>query len=428
MFRSLRALLRPYASFDALAVFFGTGLRLAGRLAAFLLVSHWLGREAFGLFGVAIDTAEIADSFADVGSDTASVTFASRHARAGDAPAFVRVFRTALWVKGTVALILLATGWAIAAPLAARLGFPALAPALRIAFLLVPAKELYKLGNNILQARQEFRRLSVFILLPPLLIVLGAVGFRLAGGFTLEVAVGLYAVTQGLAIFLLPGWFPRGLWQPRPPARADVRQMIGFGRWVYLSNLLGTLRLRANTYLLLGFASPAALGDYQYAVRLASLLNLVTETATVTLLPKMTARSGAAEVAGYLRRTLLRLAFLLLPLAGLAFLFRPVLAWLQPEFVGAAPAAAALYLSLLGSVATVPLSSALYALRSPHLETYLELGNLAVLLALGYILVRLLPDPALGAGLALLVQRGLDFFALLFLVRREIRRQRETGA
>lgn len=74
--------------------------------------------------------------------------------------------------------------------------------------------------------------------------------------------------------------------------------------------------------LLLAFSTPAALGDYQYAVRLASMLNLVAESATLTLLPKMTAKIGAEEIAGYTRRSLRRLAVILIPLSTLAFLFR----------------------------------------------------------------------------------------------------------
>lgn len=81
-----------------------------------------------------------------------------------------------------------------------------------------------------------------------------------------------------------------------------------------------------------------------------------------------------------------------------------------------------LYLSVLASIATIPLTTALYALRRPNVETYLELANLVVLVAMGALFIRLLPDAAFGAALALLIQRVLDFGAMAVLVRRAVLR------
>jgi O-antigen/teichoic acid export membrane protein len=83
-----------------------------------------------------------------------------------------------------------------------------------------------------------------------------------------------------------------------------------------------------------------------------------------------------------------------------------LLAWVKESYLEFLPAAAVfkpLFLAGLVSVATIPIQTALYAARLPHVETYVELGTVVILIGGSLLLIP--RYGSVGAAMAVLAQR-----------------------
>jgi len=405
---------------DLSVAFLGHGAQRALRLLTFLLVTRALSVEAYALFTLAYTCFEIAMYASDLGLNVGVVRFVSRRLRQGDEAAAASVLRSVFRFKIVAGLAAGGLGYLVAPGLARVLDTPELTPYLRVAFAGVLGTHLHRFYEAYFRSRLEFTRNAVFSLVMPGAIVaaVGLLWWR--DSLTALRCQGIYAaaplVACGLAAILLPHAFLRGA--PRDPEA--LQEVWRFGRWVYATNLLGKVRSKLNTLLLVMMTTLTDVGLYAYADRLAGMLSLFSTTLTTVYMPRAAHLLARDEYRDLLRKTYKAFFWFVPLLAALPFVARPLIRLHKPEYGEAAPLFLILFLSIVFTVLALPARTVLYSMNRPHVETIIQAIALAV--ALGFGIALILAQGVIGAAYAMLVQRGLSAIILMGYVYRTLYR------
>ena len=164
-------------------------------------------------------------------------------------------------------------------------------------------------------------------------------------------------------------------------------------------------------------AGEANAGLYSFGHDLASEITVFSRSLITVLLPKASSKPTPRALRRFVVKSYLHLAVLLVPLVLLMFLARPfleVLAYFKSsyrEYFDSLGIFMILYVGGLFSVASIPINTALYAMRLPQIQTYVGLFTLVILVAGGIVLIPVYG--AKGAAIMLAAQRMITFFVLL---------------
>ena len=326
----------------------------------------------YGLFALAYAALSIATQLSELGLDTAIGRMLSKAKRLEDEETGDKVLKTAFGMKMAAALTVLAVGYLTATPVAESiLGRPEVAPYLRIAYFGVIGLQLQGFYLAYFAARLEFVRGALFGALSPLVILVAVVVCWWRQTLDVEACVRIYAfaplVVGVVAFAALPPLLAR-----RGPRVATLGALWRFGRWIYASNVLGTLRYRMNSILLSRMATMEAVGLYNYGDKLASTLSLFSSTILTVFVPRVSHLITPDELRGVLRQNY-RWLVALLPVSAVALLgARPLILMLAPDYVEAAPVFALLFISILLSLLALPSRTVLYSVNRQQVETGIE--------------------------------------------------------
>jgi O-antigen/teichoic acid export membrane protein len=405
---------------DLSVAFVGHGAQRALRLVAFLIMTRVLTVEAYALFALAYTCFEIAVYASDLGLNVGVVRFVSKGLRKGDEAATTSVLRSVFRFKIVAGLAVGGLGYFLAPPLARAMNTPDLVPYLRIAFAGVLGMHLHRFYEAYFRSRLEFRRNALFSLIVPGLI---AVAVGLLWGRESLTALrcqGVYAVAPLVASAFAATLLPHGFLRAARRDDGAPRQVWRFGRWVYLTNVLGKVRSKLNAILLIMLATLTDVGLYAYADRLAGVLSLVSTTLTTVYMPRASHLLTRDEYRNLLRKTY-RAFFWFVPLLVLLpWVIRPLIRLHKPEYVEAAPLFMILFVSILFTVAALPARTVLYSINRPQVETIIQVIALAVALGFGIALIR--AHGVVGAAYAMLIQRGISATILMGYVYRAVYR------
>jgi O-antigen/teichoic acid export membrane protein len=388
----------------------GNIARLTLGFVASILIARDLGPATYGVFAVLGAVATIGGTVADVGlTDTAVKRIADLWP--ADPAGARRRGQVFFWLRlGTVTpvvlaacLVVLLLGRRIALPDEFRVLLP-------LTFVGIAATALSSTMSALLQATGHFRRFAVVMLTNAILSAVLAVVLHLLGHLTIVTALVILGIGTSLAAFavgyrLLPG----GLTLAFPSVRAvrsEAGQLLRFGRWLWVSNVLAMLTTQLDLFLVSHWSTPAAVGAYALALNLASKVNIVNHSLYTVLLPSAAALRGRVALRHYLRQGLVRSGLIgfallaLLPIAGLL-----ITAFYGPAYT----AATHLFRLLLGVVifdlVVTPLLLLPYHYNRPE---FLVAADALRVFVLAFIGVWLIPvvGPAgavaarLGAGVA----------------------------
>ena len=382
-----------------------------------ILIAGVLGPAALGVVRSIYSLFRIVTRLTDLGLDYAAVTLCSAALARDNAEESRRTFGTILTLKLVIGLGVLVIGNALAAQVTPwLLGDPRLETFARLAFLAVGGQLLWKYMHSHFWAHRRFRSVALFLTTVPLLMLAVFGVLRPLGLFSIDVAALLYLFAPAVTVALW--WFLAGRDLVRVPtwSRAVAGNIIRFSRWIYASSMVSATRADLNPLLLKNpslsgsiAAGEVATGLYGFGADLASEITLFSQSLTTVLLPEASAKRSPESLLRFVKRAYLHLVPLLIPLVLLVFAAEPLillLAWVKESYLEFLPAAAAfkpLFLAGLVSVATIPIQTALYAARLPHMETYVELGTVVILIGGSLWLIPLYGS--VGAALAVLAQR-----------------------
>ena len=409
---------------DLSVAFIGHGLRRALGLLSFILMTRVLSVEAYALFFLAFTWYEIAMYASDFGLNVGLVRFVSKGVRRGDTSSTASVLRGVFVFKIGAGLAVAAIGYAAAPWLAGLLEVPEVTPYLRVAFVGVLGNHLIRFYEAYFRSRLEFERNALFSLVTPAVIA-GAVGWLWwRDSLTALQCQGVHAVAPLIACTLAVVLLPHGFLRSKMGGVEAFSSVWRFGRWVWVTNVLGTIRFRLNAILLVKLATLTEVGLYAYGDKLASVLSIISTTMTTVYVPRASHLLTRQEFRTLLRRTYRVLAWFV-PLAVVLPLgVRPLIRLHKPEYLDAAPLFAILFLSILFTIASLPARTVLYSLHKPQVETTVQLIALAVTLAFGIVLIR--THGAIGAAVAMLIQRAISASILMVYVYRVV--YRDAGA
>jgi O-antigen/teichoic acid export membrane protein len=235
---------------------------------------------------------------------------------------------------------------------------------------------------------------------------------------TLDVLViGLVA---GRALTLVTqGWSCRRLlgmaWRARG-TRAEVREILGFGGWMMLSNLVSPVMVYADRFVIAASSVASQLAYYTTPFELVTRLLILPAAVTTVLFPMMAREQGADrhQVAGRLMvRGMLAMLLVLLPVVIAASLFAGdfLTWWLNPEFaaLAVAPMVLLCWGVLLNSLAQFPFSYLLSMGMARQIAVLHLLELPAYFIALPWFLERW---GILGAAIAWVARVAFDLLAL----------------
>jgi len=236
-------------------------------------------------------------------------------------------------------------------------------------------------------------------------VVGGGIGW-LVGGYAAGLGV---AAATGAAFVTL---------RPRLPGREDVRRVLGFARYSWLSLVESRSFSAMDTVVLALFVSPNLVGFYEVAWNLASILAVFGVSISETMFPAISRLSSEKDhetVSGLINDALAFSGLFIIPgLVGSAVIAEQVLRIYGPAFRQAALVLVVLVAARLVYAYEAQLISALDAIDEPALAFRVNIVFVVANLVLNFLLVWLFGwiGAAAGTGLAAVIGLVLAYDAL----------------
>ena len=276
----------------------GQALRFAGNL----VLTRLLFPAAFGEMALVATLIQGLQMFSDVGTGPAIVQGAR-----GDDPRYLRTAWTVQCVRG---LVLWGASLLIARPVAAAYGVPALAGYIPAAGLCTVLGGFESIAVFTQQRHLRLERLTVIEFASQAITVVATVLLAVAArtalgedhpaavwalvGGTLAGGAARLAMTHSVLPRFVHGF------QLDPTA---LSTLFHFGRWIFVSTLLGFLAGQSDRLLLGKLIPMDLLGVYGIAAGLAALPTLaVQRLASAVLFPAYSRRAGAEDFAPFVQR------------------------------------------------------------------------------------------------------------------------------
>jgi O-antigen/teichoic acid export membrane protein len=415
----------PRAFLDFAKVLTGTVLRGLLRGVFKILVAGFLAPRAMGVLRSIYSLFRLAGSLADMGLDYAMIRFVAAAIRRDKHREKDQVLKTVLTLK-----VLIASGVLILGNIFAReiaiwvLCDPELTIYVRLAFLAVAGKLLWKFISSYLTAHQDFGKSAFFLMTMPFVMLIWGLFLISLNQFNLPMAIIIYLFAPAVTGLL---WLPvlKREFLNLPFFKKEmIGRVLRFSRWIYLADMAASVRGQAGTLLLKNTrlsgslsAGESAAGQYSFGSDLAGGIAMVSGALMMVLLPKASSKKTSLELKIFVRRAYMNMVILLIPLTLPLFLAKPfflMLGHVKSSYLQYLPSLEVfviLYVGGLFAIAVMPMRTVLYAMGKPYIETYTEIIA-ACLIISGSIL--LIPEYGFnGAAMAVLIQRMISF-AVLF--------------
>jgi O-antigen/teichoic acid export membrane protein len=237
------------------------------------------------------------------------------------------------------------------------------------------------------------------------------------------------AVLAGLRIFALAAHWAvcwklmRPLAVPRLPGREVLQQMLGYGAWITVSNVVGPLMVYADRFVIGALISVAAVGYYAAPYEVLTRIWVLPAALTGALFPALAAAT-VAEARALQRKGVLAILATAVPIALIAGLLAPfwMSLWLGEDYAtqGARVAQWLAFGIAVSCLAHIPLTL-LQARGRADLTGMLHFAELPFYLGLLWILIR--SHGIEGAAIAWSVRCLADSLILFLLVRQQLRRE-----
>jgi O-antigen/teichoic acid export membrane protein len=204
------------------------------------------------------------------------------------------------------------------------------------------------------------------------------------------------------------------------PERGAAREMLGYGAWLTVSNVVGPLMVYLDRFLIGALLAVSAVAYYTAPYEVVTRLWLIPAAITGVLFPVMSAAS-AERLKSLYRKGIAAVLLAVVPLALLlaVFAYKWLDAWLGPEFAQKGALAAQLLCigTAVNCAAYLPFTL-LQARGDAHLTAKVHLAELPGYLVLLWILV---PRWGIdGAALAWAIRCAVDAAALFLLAQRRL--------
>jgi O-antigen/teichoic acid export membrane protein len=411
-------------------VFSGTLGRLLLGFISSVLIARALGPHDFGMFATLAVVAGITGAIFDFGLSATIVKRIAEVIPMNELLASQRAL-VFLQLRLIIAVLLILLSLIICVPLSMLLPGEPAAGLVLLALLGMIATNLSGALSALLQAFAAFRKLTLVLMANSLLTTLLAIWLFFLGQLNIATALGILGIATSLVSLVLAWW-----WLPLrqqlivaaqqpvsvqwPIFQHELRELVRFGRWVWLSNALAMLASSLDLLLVGRWLPQAALGPYALAVNLASKSDSINQSLHAVLLPSAAQLADAQAIQSYLRRSVMRsfgLSLVLLPLFVLAELLITMI--YGASFRSAVPIFQLLLAVAVVDIWLVPLLLLAYTVNRPWMLAGADTVRIGTLIAGAAWLLPLLQLP--GMPIARLLARLAGACFMLFQLRQLLR-------
>ena len=393
-------------------VILGNGSYVALGFLANVVSANGLSPAQFGMVSIALATLNVLQEICGNGLDLGMVRLAAPHLEKnpGVATAYYRAaLQIKLLVNGSVALLL----YFLAADLAALIfENPEMAPMLRWVSVGLMGACLY---NYMLARVQAEERFSLYAVLRASnnigkLIVLG--GIWLLDMFSPDSVLGAW-----MGAFFIGYVLSLALGATRQSAKAEGHYIgthywsgiIGFSKWVIASSFLFSLYSRVDMLILSRFVSATEIGQYAAAWNITFIIDLMTYSVIIALLPQAVKIQHHGDFPDYLKKTFGICLILAVGLSPLYFLSNWFFSVFFPAYTESADLFRVLFVGAIITLLFHPLYLILYARNRVSRLTLINLFLVVFCAALGIAII-----PTFGAeGAAWVTVTGRVFSSIL---------------
>jgi O-antigen/teichoic acid export membrane protein len=389
-----------------------------------LMVAGFLAPRAMGVLRAVYSLFRLTGSLADLGLDYAMVKFVAAAMRKDEQREKDQILKTVLSLKILIAMGIIVFGNIFAEQISIWvLCDPDLTIYVRLGFLGVAGKLLWKFISSYLSAHQEFGKAAFFLVTMPFIMLVWGLILMGLNWFDLPRAITIYLFAPAVTGLL---WLPvinREFLNFPVFNKRMIGRILRFSRWIYLADMASSVRGQGGTLLLKNTrlsgslsAGESAAGQYSFGSDLAGGLAMVSGALMMVLLPKASSKKDPLELKQFVRNAYKHLLILLIPLTIPLFLVKPFILMLGHvkvsylQYLPSLEVFVILYVGGLFAVAAIPMRAVLYAMGRPHIETFTEI--IAACLIIGGSIL-LIPEYGFnGAAIAVLIQRIISFIVL----------------
>lgn len=375
---------------DAAVVFGGDAISKGLAFVASVVVMKLAHPEEMGAFVLFLAIQNVLFQATDLGLNVSLASLiASHQADRSRALSFVKaglMIRLAL-LSGIVTPILLAAPWFFRSIVHA----PHYILPFRYACISAYGTGLLSFATAYYQGFQRFRSFSSLRLaegalrIGAILILVGLAGFRLgkvmAAYALAPLAVGLFGLLDPARTIRAAGW-----------SRRELATLLHFSKWMVLSSLANGLALQMDVLLLGSMSTPAVLGEYGAALRMAVPYQIAANALFIVLLPRARSMTTPAEIRSFFARAMRYTvpAALILGIGGIAA--SPLIFHFFPQYQVASGLFRILAVGMSAGLALTPAGLILFALGRIDIFTWVNVAQLAFSL-----LANVLVIPRFGA-------------------------------
>lgn len=345
-----------------------------------LILLRFVTPYEYSFFGAFITLIAMVNQFTDSGLNQSFIRFYAKYndVQPEKARAYLSLVFRLKWIILPFAAILLY----VIAPLLAVNFFHAeqLILPFRLLSIGLIGGGIFEFATSVLQAKQEFKKLSILRMVEASAKVLYIILVALLGIFSLLQVYLAYTTIPiligGIAILFI-GIHRENIeydW------KQIGRELFHFGKWIAVTSF-STMFLMKLDMLLVQFLIPqdkTAVGLYSAANRLCQPLVVVAGSVATLFYPKAMALRTVTEMKNFIRQTLSLSIPLSIAMSVYALLLYFILPSFAPEYTTAYPAFFILFIGYIFTILVNPITMLILTIGKPHIVAAISLTQLVI--------------------------------------------------
>ncbi len=402
----------------------GNGSYVVLGFIANLVTANGLSPASFGLVSLGLAMLNVLQEICGIGVDMAMVRLAAPHIASNPLKSH-QYYKASLQIKllinGIVALVIWSCSTWIASAIYQNLG---MIPYIQWVALGLIGAAIY---NYMLARFQVEERFTVYAVLRVLnnltkLLILGALWwFYVFQPVNVMAAwIASFFVSFGIALL-----FKDRTKHKQKSLTVNLqywREIFDFGKWVVASSFLFALYSRTDLFILGRFANAGEVGQYAAAWNITFVIDLLTYSIIIALLPKAARLCNVKEFTEYIQSTFLICLLLSVLLLPLYFFSDWIFSVLFPKYQDSSEIFNVLF---WGAIVTLLFHPIYLILYSRNRVNYLAFVNFILVVFCAILGIVIIPEHGtLGAAGVIVTGRGVAAVLICYFVYKELRSMR----
>ncbi|MCW3982383.1 MAG: flippase [Candidatus Bathyarchaeota archaeon] len=297
-------------------LFTGNALSLIILAVGSILVSRMLGPDNYGLLSIALTVPLTLVGLTDLGINSAMIRYSAKMLKDGETERLAAILKTGLMFSATLGLAISVACYVLSDVLAMALYRPEIGYVIRLVSLLVVFETVFRLFSSIFIGLNKTKSTALIMniqavskaILAPVLVVFG---FSLMGASIGYVASYVTATVVG-CIFVIKYYKALG-GNSGNISLGDLKMMMKYGFPLYGSAVLLLFQAQYQTIVLAFFASNAEIGNFNIAITLSAMMNVLIYPLIATFPTFSRLKTDGSEVKQVFKKSAKYTALLVVP-------------------------------------------------------------------------------------------------------------------